>query len=72
VVNPRTDELEHSDFVVQKGKEALDYFKPEQVYLNHDCGFGTFAERPMNPPDKAFAKLQAMVEGAQRLRKEHA
>ncbi len=71
VVNPRTDELESPDFVVQKTKEALDYFKPEQIYLNPDCGFGTFAERPMNPADKSFAKLQVMVEGAQRLRKEH-
>ena len=72
VVNPRTDEMESPDFVVQKTKEALNYFKPEQIYLNPDCGFGTFAERPMNPPDKAFQKLQVMTEGAARLRKEYA
>ncbi len=72
VVNPRSDELESPDFVVKKTKEALEYFQPEQIYLNPDCGFGTFAERPMNPPDKAFQKLQVMVEGAERLRKEYA
>ena len=68
VVNPRSDEIEAPEFVVGKVKEALDYFAPEQIYLNPDCGFGTFAERPMNPAAIAAKKLHAIAEAAQQLR----
>ncbi|MCS5608383.1 MAG: epoxyalkane--coenzyme M transferase, partial [Alphaproteobacteria bacterium] len=30
-----------------------------------DCGFATFAERPAVHPDIAWAKLAALVEGAE-------
>ncbi len=69
VANPRSDEIESPEFIVGKVKEALDYFAPEQIYLNPDCGFGTFAERPMNPAEIAAKKLQAIAEAAQQLRK---
>lgn len=37
--------------------------------MNPDCGFGTFAERPVNTPEVAFRKLRAMVEAARVLRR---
>ena len=39
-----------------------------QIYLNPDCGFGTFSSRPMNTPDIAEAKLRAMSSAAATLR----
>lgn len=70
VVNPRTDEVESPQQIVAQVKQALQYFKPEQIFLNPDCGFGTFAERNMNTPNLAFRKLQAVHEAAEELRKE--
>jgi 5-methyltetrahydropteroyltriglutamate--homocysteine methyltransferase len=68
VVNPRSDEIEPPGFIVEKVHEALQYFAPEQIYLNPDCGFGTFAERPMNPAEIAAKKLQTIAEAAKQLR----
>lgn len=42
----------------------------EQIFLNPDCGFGTFANRPMNTAETATAKLKSMAEAARRLRAE--
>ena len=68
VINPRSDEVESPDFVVEKVNEALEYFEPQQIFLNPDCGFGTFAERPMNPAEVAGKKMHIMVEAAKQLR----
>ena len=68
VVNPRSDDLESTRDVVEKVNEALKYFEPTQIYLNPDCGFGTFAERPMNSAEMAFKKLQIISEAAKELR----
>ncbi|MDQ0339841.1 5-methyltetrahydropteroyltriglutamate--homocysteine methyltransferase [Caldalkalibacillus uzonensis] len=68
VVNPRTDRIEHPDEIVAKVRQ-LNRLRPDMtVFLNPDCGFGTFAQRPMNTPERAFAKLQMMVEAARQLR----
>lgn len=69
VVNPRSDEVERPDCVVEKVKEALRYFEPEQIYLNPDCGFGTFAERPVNSAEIAGQKIRTIVKAAEQLRK---
>ena len=71
VVNPRTDEVESPDQIVERVREALRYFEPEKVFLNPDCGFGTFAERNVNTPDTAYLKLRSMAEAAQTLRREY-
>ncbi len=68
VVNPRSDEIEPPDSIVEKVNEALQYFAPEQIYLNPDCGFGTFAERPMNPAEIAGQKLRTIAKAAEQLR----
>jgi 5-methyltetrahydropteroyltriglutamate--homocysteine methyltransferase len=70
VVNPRTDDIETPDQIVTRVKEILQYFDPEQVYLNPDCGFGTFAERNVNTPEIAEKKLQVMSQAAVKLRAE--
>lgn len=71
VVNPRSDEIEPVESVLAKVEEALQYFTPEQVYLNPDCGFGTFAERPMNPAEVAGEKLKVIGAAARELRKKY-
>jgi 5-methyltetrahydropteroyltriglutamate--homocysteine methyltransferase len=72
VVNPRTDEIESPTMIVQRVKEVLKFFAPEKVYLNPDCGFGTFAERCVNTPEAAYRKLKAIGEAAELLRREFA
>jgi len=71
VVNPRTDDVERPEQIVAKAKEALKYFDPDKIYLNPDCGFGTFAESPVNKPRIAYEKLVSMVRAAEQLRKEY-
>jgi 5-methyltetrahydropteroyltriglutamate--homocysteine methyltransferase len=72
VVNPRTDEVESPAMIVQRVKEVLKFFEPTKIYLNPDCGFGTFAERCVNTPETAYRKLKAIVEAAEVLRQEFA
>jgi len=72
VVNPRTDEIEDPATIVQRVKRVLEYFDPDKIYLNPDCGFGTFAERCVNTPETAYRKLKAVHAAAQMLRQEYA
>ena len=72
VCNPRSADIEPVHFVVNKVKALLRHRSPEQVYLNPDCGFGTFAERPVNTTDVAIRKLQVIHQAAEVLRAEYA
>ncbi len=72
VSNPRTDEIEEPQQIVSRVKEVLKYFDPEKIYLNPDCGFGTFAERCVNTSDVAFRKLKAIAQAAEILREQYA
>src|SRR5437879_1171338 len=69
VVNPRSSEIEQPEVIEKSVREALKIFDPSKIFLNPDCGFGTFAERPMNDARVAFAKLQSISEAAKMLRK---
>ena len=71
VVNPRTDEIESPGEIADRVREALRYFEPENVFLNPDCGFGTFAERNVNTADAGFRKLQSISAAAELLRQEY-
>ena len=71
VVDPRSDEIETPEEIVAKVKEILAFFDPDKVYLNPDCGFGTFAERNVNTPETAERKLNAMAQAAAILRAEY-
>ena len=71
VVNPRTVEVETPEFIVQKAEAALAFYKPSQLFLNTDCGFGCFANRCVNVEDIAARKLQSIVAAARILRERH-
>lgn len=68
VVNPRSSEVEAPELIVQRVREATKYFEPSKIYLNPDCGFGTFAERPVNDAETAVAKLKSITSAAKTLR----
>lgn len=70
VVNPRTPTVESPEEIVARVEEALNWLPPERIYLNPDCGFGTFSARPINTAEVARAKLEAMVAAARCLRQE--
>ena len=72
VSNPRTDDIETPQEIASRVKEVLKYFDPEKIYLNPDCGFGTFAERCVNTPEIAYRKLQSISAAAELLRREYA
>lgn len=68
VVNPRTDEVEPVEVIMSKAEKALEYYRPEQLFLNTDCGFGCFASRSVNVEEVAYKKLCAIVAAAKELR----
>ena len=70
VCNPRTDEAESVDFIAARIREALEFWSPEKIFLNPDCGFGCFANRCVNEEQVAFEKLKAMVAAAKMVRAE--
>jgi 5-methyltetrahydropteroyltriglutamate--homocysteine methyltransferase len=64
VVNPRTDEIETVESIIERVQEARLKNPERNIFLNPDCGFGTFAQRPMNSSDRAYQKLKVMVEAS--------
>lgn len=68
VVNPRTDAVESPEEIACRVEEALAHYPAEAIFLNPDCGFCTFASRPMNGGEVAAAKVRAMAEAARLLR----
>jgi 5-methyltetrahydropteroyltriglutamate--homocysteine methyltransferase len=68
IVNPRTAEIESAEDIVARVQEALKYLPAEKIVLNPDCGFGTFAQRPMNSDQIAIEKLKVMSSAAKMLR----
>ncbi|RJS50072.1 cobalamin-independent methionine synthase II family protein [Bacillus sp. PK3_68] len=68
VVNPRTTDIENVEEIVKKIQELNRFTNPMNIFLNPDCGFGTFAQRPMNTAEKAKEKLSTMVAAAKYLR----
>ncbi len=68
IVNPRTDEIEAVDGIVKKARELAEFVPPGRIHLNPDCGFGTFAERPMATAEVAYRKLCALAQAARVLR----
>jgi 5-methyltetrahydropteroyltriglutamate--homocysteine methyltransferase len=68
VVNPRTQVVESPAQIVGKALEALRLVPADRLFLNPDCGFGTFAQRPLNTPGIATQKLAAISQAAAMLR----
>jgi 5-methyltetrahydropteroyltriglutamate--homocysteine methyltransferase len=68
VVNPRLEEIEPVESIVSRVEETLRYLPPERIFLNPDCGFGTFSSRPVIGAEPAAKKLEIMAEAARLLR----
>lgn len=68
VVNPRSDEVETPATIRGRVEAALEHVSAERIFLNPDCGFGTFSNRPMNTWETAAKKVGAMVAAAKDLR----
>jgi 5-methyltetrahydropteroyltriglutamate--homocysteine methyltransferase len=68
-VNPRTSEVEAPQAIAKRVRELTQFVAPERIFLNPDCGFGTFADRPVADAPTAFAKLAALAAAAQILRR---
>ena len=68
VVNPRTAQVETPAQIRTAVERALDLYPAERLFLNPDCGFGTFSNRPMNTREMASAKVAAMTAAARDLR----
>jgi 5-methyltetrahydropteroyltriglutamate--homocysteine methyltransferase len=68
VVNPRSGTVESTAAIRAAVEEALCFYAPGRIFLNPDCGFGRFANRPMNTWDIAAAKVGAMAAAARELR----
>jgi methionine synthase II (cobalamin-independent) len=71
VVNPRSEEIEDVQTIVRNAERALEYFRPEQIFLNPDCGFGCFANRCVNDEQSAAGKIKNIVKAARYLREKH-
>ena len=71
VVNPRTAEVESAAEIIARVETALRWYRPGQVALNPDCGFGCFANRCVNDHETAAGKLGAMAAAARELRERH-
>ncbi|WP_333804586.1 cobalamin-independent methionine synthase II family protein [Sulfurospirillum sp.] len=72
VLNPRTAEIENVSDIVAKVEEALHYLPKEKIWLNPDCGFATFSNRPVNIQKIIEQKLQVLHSAANTLRTRYA
>lgn len=70
VENPRLAKVESVASIVDQAHQALHYLQPRQLLLNPDCGFATFATRPVNVEGPVIGKIKSLVAAAQQLRKE--
>ena len=64
VVDTTTNFVEHPEVVAQRIERFTDIVGRERVIAGSDCGFGTFAGFGAVDPDIAYAKLQALSDGA--------
>lgn len=68
VVDTTTNFVEHPDLVTQRIERFTEIVGAERVIAGSDCGFGTFAGFGAVDPDIAYAKLQALSDGAAQAR----
>ncbi|MBD3664241.1 cobalamin-independent methionine synthase II family protein [Sulfitobacter aestuariivivens] len=64
VVDTTTNFVEHPEVVAQRIERFADIVGPERVIAGSDCGFGTFAGYGAVDPEIAYAKMNAMSQGA--------
>jgi 5-methyltetrahydropteroyltriglutamate--homocysteine methyltransferase len=64
VIDTCTNFIEHPELVAQRLSRYIEAVGSERVIAGTDCGFGTAVGMRRVAPSIAWAKLQAMVEGA--------
>ena len=64
VIDVKTHDVESADMVAARIRKAMDVVPAEKIFVLTDCGCYHL------PQEVAFAKLQAMVEGARIVRRE--
>ena len=64
VVDTTTNFVEHPEVVAQRIERFTDIVGADRVGAGSDCGFGTFAGFGAVDPEIAYAKLEAMRDGA--------
>jgi 5-methyltetrahydropteroyltriglutamate--homocysteine methyltransferase len=65
VLDSTSNFIEHPRLVAQRLRNYANLVGRERVIASTDCGFATFAGYPNVFPDIAWAKLEALVEGAE-------
>ncbi|MEN3282248.1 MAG: 5-methyltetrahydropteroyltriglutamate--homocysteine methyltransferase [Solirubrobacteraceae bacterium] len=65
VIDTLTSYIEHPELVAQRIVRYADLVGRENVIAGTDCGFATFANFMNIHPEVAWAKLRALVEGAE-------
>lgn len=68
VLNPRSERVETPEEIVAQVERALQHYPADQLFLNPDCGFGTFSNSPVNSGEIAARKMEALVAAARLLR----
>ena len=68
VMNPRTDDIEPLEDILNRVEEVMHYIPKERIWLNPDCGFATFANRPVSTMEIIDKKLARLNEAKNTLR----
>ena len=68
VMNPRTVDIEPLEDILNRVEEVMQYIPKERIWLNPDCGFATFANRPVSTIDIIDKKLARLNEAKNTLR----
>ena len=68
VMNPRTDDIEPLEDILDRVEEVMQYIPKERIWLNPDCGFATFANRPVSTMEIIDKKLARLNEAKNTLR----
>ena len=71
VLNQKHARVETVEEVVARVEQSITLFGPERLFLNHDCGFATFADSPIAAAEVAESKLAVAVQAASVLRARH-
>jgi 5-methyltetrahydropteroyltriglutamate--homocysteine methyltransferase len=69
VVDQKREAIEPVAEIAARARPAVQLFGEGRVLLTPDCGFATFADRPAATAGVAEAKLRAMVEAAELVRR---
>jgi len=69
VVNQKHERIEPVEEIADRARRAVKLFGPDRVLLTPDCGFATFADNPVASTQVAEAKLRAIVEAADLVRR---